>query len=229
MSIQSPYIIKLQSFWKSSSTNLTYLVLDLCERNLREEIKLGISQSQKLKYFDDVFCGMDVLSSRKIIHRDLKFENILISKDKVAKITDFGLAKDMGSMSNVASLRCGTPYTMAPEIFFHNGYGRPYYNQKCDIWSLAVILHEIIYSRHPFNLETSRMEKMQRVRVQKKYGYLDLLIDRSLVKNPFDRIGWDQFKKIYQCKGQYANIPKPIDVPVPIEEGSNFKKKINGK
>lgn len=57
---------------------------------------------------------MDVLVEKNIIHRDLKFENIMISKEYVAKITDFGLAKDMGVMSNVESLRCGTPYTMAP-------------------------------------------------------------------------------------------------------------------
>lgn len=101
----------------------------------------GISIEMKLKYFDHVVQGMDILFAKNIIHRDLKFENILVSKEGIAKITDFGLAKDMGTMSNVASLRCGTPYTMAPEVFFHNSYTRPTYNQKCDIWSIGVILH----------------------------------------------------------------------------------------
>lgn len=57
---------------------------------------------------------MDALFFKNIIHRDLKFENILISYDGFAKIGDFGLAKNLGSMANVASIRCGTPYTMAP-------------------------------------------------------------------------------------------------------------------
>lgn len=114
MSVESPYIIKLQYFWKNPITNTTYLVLDLCERNLRQEIKRGISHEEKLRYFQHVVKGMDILFANNIIHRDLKFENILVSKEQIAKITDFGLAKDMGVMSNVASLRCGTPYTMAP-------------------------------------------------------------------------------------------------------------------
>jgi serine/threonine protein kinase len=109
---------------------------------------------QKLQYFEHIIKGLDTLFAHNIIHRDLKFENILVTKDGIAKIADFGLAKDMGMMSNVASLRCGTPYTMAPEIFFSHGHTKPYYSQKCDIWSLGVILHEIIYHRHPFNFQS---------------------------------------------------------------------------
>ena len=53
--------------------NLTYLVLDLCERNLRQEIEKGISEDQKLIYIEHIILGMDALFQRKIIHRDLKF------------------------------------------------------------------------------------------------------------------------------------------------------------
>lgn len=81
---------------------------------MRQELKRNPTLDQKLKYIDHIIKGMDVLVEKNIIHRDLKFENIMISKEYVAKITDFGLAKDMGVMSNVESLRCGTPYTMAP-------------------------------------------------------------------------------------------------------------------
>ena len=52
----------------------------------------------KIKYFHDIVCGLDALFSKKIIHRDLKFENILISKEKIAKLADFGLAKNMLNM-----------------------------------------------------------------------------------------------------------------------------------
>lgn len=82
---------------------------------------------------------MDALFSRNIIHRDLKFENLLL-KDKLIKISDFGLAKSLGHFLEVESIRCGSPYTMAPEIFF-NLHSKPTYSIKSDIWALGVILH----------------------------------------------------------------------------------------
>ena len=97
-------------------------------------------------------------------------------------------------MSNVASLRCGTPYTMAPQIFFHNGYNKPNYSQKCDIWSLGIIIHEMIHKKHPFNYQSERLAKMDRVYVQKRFGCLDAIIDKCLVKNPNNRMQWNNLK-----------------------------------
>jgi serine/threonine protein kinase len=99
-------------------------------------------------YFEQIVVGIDVLQSRNILHRDLKFENILI-KQGFIKIADFGLAKFLGSELEVSSRRCGTPYTMAPEIYFSDSYKTPY-TTKCDIWSIGVILHEMLYQKHPF-------------------------------------------------------------------------------
>ncbi len=48
-----------------------------------------------MKYFEGILIGMDLLQSRNIIHRDLKFENILV-KNGIVKIADFGLAKFLG-------------------------------------------------------------------------------------------------------------------------------------
>lgn len=103
----------------------------------------------------------------------------------------------MGMMTNIASLRCGTPYTMAPEIFFHQQFSKPVYSQKCDIWSIGVILHEILYQSHPFGLKSDNILKGQRTKIRKEHGYLDLLIDKCLVNNPNRRINWIDFKKIY--------------------------------
>lgn len=96
----------------------------------------------------------------------------------------------MGNMSNVASMRCGTPYTMAPEIYFHNGRGRTKYNHKCDVWSMGIILHEILYRKHPFNYNADRMYNNDRVMIEKNNGKYDKLIDKSLISNPKSRISW---------------------------------------
>ena len=78
------------------------------------------------------------------MHRDLKLANILINKDLVVKLGDFGFAKHFEDNSLLYSY-CGTPITMAPEIL-----KRQNYNEKCDIWSLGVIVYQMIYGKLPF-------------------------------------------------------------------------------
>lgn len=92
------------------------------------------------------------------------------------KISDFGFAKPIGSKLAIFSEKCGTPYTMAPEIYFYNGQGKPTYSHKCDIYSLGVILHEMLYGKHPFDYCVEKFKNNHRIIVNKKFGYLDLLI-----------------------------------------------------
>jgi serine/threonine protein kinase len=87
-------------------------------------------------------------------------------KGQVVKISDFGFAKPIGDSLAVFSERCGTPYTMAPEIYFHNKEGsKPIYTHKCDIYSLGVILHELLYKKHPFDMCANRMRDNLRVKI----------------------------------------------------------------
>lgn len=79
----------------------------------------------------------------------MKLENILL-KEGVIKISDFGFAKYIGQNLSVVSMKCGTPTTMAPEIIL-NTREKTVYTRKCDIYSLGVILHELIYKEHPFS------------------------------------------------------------------------------
>jgi serine/threonine protein kinase len=56
----------------------------------------------------------------------------------------------LGDELEVESRQCGTPYTMAPEIFFSRSRKTPY-TIKSDIWAMGIILHEMLYQVHPFN------------------------------------------------------------------------------
>jgi serine/threonine protein kinase len=78
------------------------------------------------------------MHKRKVIHRDLKLQNILLTKDGIIKIADFGFAKDLSFQKNMANSYCGTPITMAPEIFEGKSY-----TFSADIWSLGCILYEL--------------------------------------------------------------------------------------
>jgi len=86
---------------------------------------------------------MKTLREFDIIHRDIKPENILIHNGTI-KLADFGFCKELKKGINTRT-RVGSPIYMAPEILFD----RPY-DSAVDIYSLGVVLYEMLYNRAPF-------------------------------------------------------------------------------
>lgn len=177
----------------------SFIALELCDRNLKQELeRINYDPGQTKRYFSQIVKGMRALWQENVIHRDLKFENILV-KDRVVKIADFGQSKFLGDRLEVESRRCGTPYTMAPEIFFNQGH-RPVYEIKSDVWAMGVMLHEMLYRVHPFDGSVKRFERRERVQLKKRFGPCDELIDRCLKFEVEERIGWREFVSFCQHK-----------------------------
>ena len=102
----------------------------------------------------------------KIIHYDLKPENILFDNDMNIKITDFGLAKIIDSNSDYIQLTSqgvGTYWYLPPECFDENKNIE--INSKVDIWSLGVILYEMIFNKKPFGHECSSQKNLVKEKV----------------------------------------------------------------
>ncbi|KAL6657315.1 hypothetical protein ACP70R_005095 [Stipagrostis hirtigluma subsp. patula] len=85
------------------------------------------------------------LHSNRIIHRDMKPQNILIGKGSVVKLCDFGFARAMSANTVVLRSIKGTPLYMAPELVREQPY-----NHTADLWSLGVILYELFVGQPPF-------------------------------------------------------------------------------
>lgn len=85
------------------------------------------------------------IHSRKILHRDLKTQNIFLARGNIVQLGDFGISKVLEKTDSFATTVTGTPYYMAPEICTNQPY-----TFKSDIWSLGCVLYELCTLKHAF-------------------------------------------------------------------------------
>jgi serine/threonine protein kinase len=90
--------------------------------------------------------ALDYCHRNSIVHRDLKIENILISKTGDIKIIDFGLS-NLFSPRNQLNTFCGSLYFAAPELL----QARPYTGPEVDIWSFGIVLYVLVCGKVPFD------------------------------------------------------------------------------
>jgi serine/threonine-protein kinase SRK2 len=102
-------------------------------------------------YFRQICAAVAYCHERNICHRDLKLENVLISKDGVAKLCDFGLSYDFTHSQPTTCV--GTVCYISPEVYNNVGKGSmavPYDGAKADVWSCGVMLYIMMYGKYPY-------------------------------------------------------------------------------
>ena len=138
-------IIKLYNVYEEDES--IHIIMEYANNgNLYQLIKKeknGFSESKAFEYFIQVINAVYYLHSNNIIHRDIKPENILIGDDNKLKLCDFGWAKEL-TLENRSTF-CGTMEYMAPEIV-----GSENYDYSVDIWSLGILLYEMLFGHSPF-------------------------------------------------------------------------------
>ena len=146
-----PNIIKLYEIFESDRS--LYLIMEECKggeifSKIIERInaKLMYSEKDAANIIKQVISCINYCHNKNICHRDLKPENLLYlkdgpEKDNIIKVIDFGLSQN----NNKLKSKVGTAYYVSPEVLRGN------YTEKCDIWSVGVILYLLLTGEPPFN------------------------------------------------------------------------------
>ncbi|XP_063148465.1 serine/threonine-protein kinase 10 [Candoia aspera] len=146
-----PYIVKLLgAFYYDSKL---WIMIEFCPGGAVDatmlELDRGLTESQIQVICRQMLEALDYLHGKKIIHRDLKAGNVLLTLDGDIKLADFGVsAKNIKTLQRRDSF-IGTPYWMAPEVVMCETMKDTPYDYKADIWSLGITLIEMAQIEPP--------------------------------------------------------------------------------
>lgn len=194
-----PNIIHFREVYKTKRGKLC-IVMDYADggdlQKYLKNTKKYLKEDLILNWFTQICLAMKHVHDRKILHRDLKSQNIFLTKSEFVKLGDFGIARVLTHTKDIAKTVVGTPYYLSPEIIEN----RPY-SFASDIWSLGVLLYEMCCLRPPF--DAGSLHELASKILKGKYSpipsfYSDnmsLLIATLLKVNPKDRPNINQILK----------------------------------
>ncbi|KAI9036418.1 putative serine/threonine protein kinase Kin1 [Aspergillus affinis] len=146
-----------------------------------------LKEKQARKFARQIASALDYCHRNSIVHRDLKIENILISKTGDIKIIDFGLS-NLFSPRSLLKTFCGSLYFAAPELL----QARQYTGPEVDVWSFGIVLYVLVCGKVPFDDQS-----MPKLHAKIKQGVFEYppgltaecrhIISRMLVTDPKQR------------------------------------------
>lgn len=150
-SLTHPNIVSIYDV--GNEDNLYYIVMELIQGKTLKEIILEdgiLSWKWSVNIAIQIASALEVAHKNNIIHRDIKPHNIIITEDGIAKVTDFGIAKAVSNSTITAfGTTIGSVHYFSPE---HAKGG--YTDAKSDLYSLGIVLYEMLTGRVPFDADT---------------------------------------------------------------------------
>uniref|UniRef100_A0A4W3JUS9 non-specific serine/threonine protein kinase n=1 Tax=Callorhinchus milii TaxID=7868 RepID=A0A4W3JUS9_CALMI len=189
--MKHPNIVQYRESFEESGC--LYIVMDYCEggdlfKRINTQKGVLFSEDQIMDWFVQICMALKHVHDRKILHRDIKSQNIFLTKDGTVQLGDFGIARVLNSTVELARTCIGTPYYLSPEICENKPY-----NNKSDIWALGCVLYEMCTLKHAFEAGNMKNLVLKIIRgsyppVSLHYSYdLRSLISWLFKRNPRDR------------------------------------------
>ncbi len=191
--LNHPNLIKYEtSYIKKGTLNIIMEYAD--GGDLTNQLKKHKNENKKIDedliwyWFLQICQGIRYMHSKRIIHRDIKCQNIFLTSEGIIKLGDFGISKLLEHSFDYSKTPLGTPYFLSPEICSGSKY-----NFKIDMWMLGCVLYELTTFRKPFEGKTipELMDKIinrEVLPIPKSYSEdLKTLISKLLCKSPNNR------------------------------------------
>ena len=147
----------------------TVYVMEVCGGG---DLLTYVRRRRKLKedlakhVFRQLVQGLTYVHSKRVLHRDIKLDNILLTSEGDVKICDFGVSKLVQSKNQIQHEQCGTPAYIAPEVF----KGKGYKGFQSDVWSAGVVLYAMLFGTVPFKATNMGELQQQIINVQCSWG-----------------------------------------------------------
>ncbi|XP_066896170.1 serine/threonine-protein kinase Nek1 isoform X6 [Kogia breviceps] len=189
--MKHPNIVQYRESFEENGS--LYIVMDYCEggdlfKRINAQKGILFQEDQILDWFVQICLALKHVHDRKILHRDIKSQNIFLTKDGTIQLGDFGIARVLNSTVELVRTCIGTPYYLSPEICENKPY-----NNKSDIWALGCVLYEMCTLKHAFEAGNMKNLVLKIISgsfppVSLHYSYdLRSLLSQLFKRNPRDR------------------------------------------
>ena len=210
--LNHPNIVRYIDSFLSKNRESLCISMEYCDGgDLASQIKAAkknlFSESKILHWFVQIALGLHHMHTNRVLHRDLKTQNIFLLGNGRLVLGDLGISKVLEGTMDFAQTCIGTPYYMSPEIF----QNKPY-SYKSDVWALGCVLYEMTTLSHAFDEKSlnglaQKIIKGRYPSINAKYSrYLAELIAQMLATNPMQRPDMDQILRKSFIKKHIINF-----------------------
>jgi serine/threonine protein kinase len=220
--IKHPSIVELITSFRDK--NALYLVLEYVNgAELERVISPTLDREIARHFAKQLVDALAYLAKHNIVHRDIKPRNILVQRDQTLKLLDFGFARLYEEQDMMGTI-CGSPIYMAPELLQMQPY-----TYKADVWSLGIVLYQLVYGVLPFGHASSIID-IRRIILSSIVPHpagadpeVVNLINSILCKDPVTRPRLEKIAEhpwLNPISQQHTNITEPQKLQVPLSNAT---------